>query len=671
MTLGTGLKPVKDYLHLSKNQTYRCILNDPASNLAVLAWHPSQNQKVTCLTVLSSTTFEAGLTRGILVSDNNAGTLPPWLRQHEDKNLTHVQAERSVKGRKRNVAIVCNEKFDLCKTVIGSDKETIIVSENPKAEIRKRVRALQKNPITEQAKELSARLGRENPTRLMEAVLLVIVYDVAQALHPATLSNGSWDRTKKLSKPEEIPLGARWRLPPDIKKSCVRAFEKHAALGMTLKEVFIASISDPEFFRCRIEEVGKGYHRKLNVVPSVGVKIPSLYQYRYALHAEFGIQAVHIKLYGKSRYRNNSKTSIGRTTEELCRFLEKVEIDAYFVNKRPASKEGAVVPDCGPCIIRIVDILSGAVVGIGASERGENVQALLDAIYSMVIGLDKIARRYGIDDYGPDDVPPPGINSWLIFDRGAASTWEEAVKHFGIKVLTPKGQGQSKPTVESTHPRDRDINEAHLIIQSGFTAVELIREAIIDAIKVNKTKNVTYRLPDEMLDEGVLGNPLSMCRWLTDRRRTCARQMNHHAAVREFLEKFEFSVQADGVYLHGQRFDSEELRKSGVLEMPGQKRRVYGYLVGMATRNVWIDFKGRLWEAYYTTPTFERSDEKGASVSILAARNELRRATAREQNNQAIAAELEGQQALENVTGHLRDPIQRVPRHRKSTKKAA
>ncbi len=85
---------------------------------------------------------------------------------------------------------------------------------------------------------------------------------------------------------------------------------------------------------------------------------------------------------------------------------------------------------------------------------------------------------------------------------------------------------------------------------------------------------------------------------LDERGRNDGYQLSFDDAVRSFLTVIKVTVQGDGIYLYGQRYDSDALRSTGLLDRVARSQRIEinAYLLEACVRHIWIEENGRIIE---------------------------------------------------------------------------
>ncbi len=630
MRLGDPLVATKDFHNLRKGLIYRCIHRDGIANRVVLTWHPKPEAIRTEVTILGRRQFHDALDAEVLTPFDAEPGLPPWLSTLAGIDLEFLEERRRAEGRKRNLLRLCAEREDALQGILERKFE-ILTANSPKAAIRSRVKALKGDGALE---------PRHNTERVTEWALLYLTYGTADALYPATVLNGRWDRAECPGESDGYRSGEYRRLSTSAIEKCLAGYCMHQKKGRPLAEVWTRTLVTE--FECKTNPSRRGGNYRSSIFHPEGLEFPSYYQFRYQLDKKYGKEAVQLALHGAHRTRQRSKTSLGKFSNEVSDYLEKVELDAYWVRERPRPD----IPGFEPAallVVEAVDVSNGTTVGIGFCEGAERGQSYLEATFSMAVGLDRLCEMLGVE-FDPDLIPQPGLGQWDILDRGPGTILDKVALAFAVREIVGSYQGQSKPHVETNHPKYMDIHMGAMAKQmtSSMRVVELARIALQAAIRRNGSKNVESRLSHRMKLEEVAPNPISVHNWQIRNGHTQARHVPFEKAVRNFLKVDSFVVVPDGLLLRGQSYSSSELRKSDLLDQC-QGLTLKGYVHSIAAKVAWVEFKGRLVPLKADLPVLTAAGEQYVTLEGLAEMDEIRRRLKKEQRDTAAALMLEAQ----------------------------
>jgi hypothetical protein len=288
------------------------------------------------------------------------------------------------------------------------------------------------------------------------------------------------------------------------------------------------------------------------------------------------------------------------------------------------------------CIVRGVCGQSGAVVALGFSENKENMEAYRMALFSTAIGKVKYASLFGLT-IREEDWPTYGLPQNIVFDRGPGSTMgvpnrSEAVARGEMMSwlsrleLTPTHSGQSKATVESSHPRTKSDNDQQTHFHSSLNFVEMCKRHILQAIYDNNASDAEGRMTPEMLEVGFSPTPHNIYKFYSDLGYDAGTEVTFDYAVREFLTPHPAHIKRSGVYFYGRKYNSSKLIDTEVFDriaLNGQIR-VSAYVMTMCVRHIWIELEGVLYELDFVKPASVHPSSVDISLSDLQVLNENR-----------------------------------------------
>lgn len=524
--------------------------------------------------------FEDSIRQKAILLTTEQSTLPPWLSVHEGRNFEEMDAHR--KGNPKISLLTRVEERLLSISVAVSNIDDILSNENPEKRINQFARE-SGNGV--------------NETRFRTWLLSYIAFGRDKwALLPPFHHIGNWDRLdnpkEKLGAPS-LALGRSYGsiMTKELAEKCVQAYLKYAQLGKTMKKVYIDAIE--RSFNCVVLTQENGLKR---IVSRGGEAFPTYDQFRYQVIKKLGQETVQKKIYGEVRYRTKIANSKGRYSEEIANLMERIEVDGYYTNERPVGFiEGSHLPSM--CVVVGRDLLSGKKLGIGFSFGAERHTAYRMMLFSMAIPKDHFCRLFGVTLKEGEWVSQ-GLPSHISFDRGPGSIMSliQSVEHqFPIRDLAESWQGQSKATIESSHPNQIKIEGQPTYLISKLTPIQLARQEISRLILFNNTANMEDRLDPGRGLVDVIPSPSAIWKYYDEIYRNDAQPISFEDAVRTFLTPVEYQVKEDAIYFKGMRFVSDELKQTGLFDMPGVTR-VKGYHLDMCFRYVWVEVRSRLYE---------------------------------------------------------------------------
>lgn len=598
---------------------------------------------------LDRDSFEASLASGLIEHKPSHAALPPWATAYEGVDPNQLESER--KSSKRSYQSRVEARFNVIAPLVEREQE-LLASPNIIKEINAYARSL---------------APKQNPERV---VLWYCTYQVfgqnIWSLMPAFASIGSWSRdqtadtAKKLGRPNLQHGRHSGHSAIPLRERIVQTYLARATLGRSMSSIYSDSMVYD--FGCRTT---RDSHGNLIIYHPDSKPFPTLNQYRYHAIKSLGLEGVQERKYGQARYRSRLAPSQGKFSEATANLLEAAEADCFNVRELPrqllTGKPGLPLTVC-----RFVDVASGSIFGVGLSYGGERAEAYRLAKFFSVAPKTLVGRLFGIE-ISEDAFPVSGLPPRPITDRGPGSSMsvdEKAEDKPPVRELAPSWSGQSKATVESSHPRDVSLEGAPSYVLSDLNVYEMAKREILRAASDNRTSDASRRLTPEMIAAGTPANPNGIACYLRDRGRVDAIPMSLERAIRAYLSPITFQLDSSGLHLRHLRFDSEAYRATGLDRRPGKNQRisVEGFAMPLTLRYAWIDYKGRLIEVGAMLPL--RDDPTQLYVSIYEVDENARmlRELKSEQAWNAAAAAIEARVAFTEATGKEWEGGQRIGR---------
>lgn len=239
-----------------------------------------------------------------------------------------------------------------------------------------------------------------------------------------------------------------------------------------------------------------------------------------------------------------------------------------------------------------------------------------------------------------DRGPGAGAN---LQDERMLVPWRELVASYAP---------QDKATVESSHPRTKETEGKPQAFESALTLIEAVKDEIVKVGKDNWGSNASERLTPEMINAGVLPNPMSIWNWLDKRGRTSAESIDFARAVRTFLSPVEFNATRDSLKLHARHFVVSNGDARFHRSLPrGQTVSVDGYAMNLCVRHAWITESNRLIEVSARLPIRDCDEQLYSSIEELVKEEQRLRSLNTEQRKLTVAAEVGYQHEVEKETG--------------------
>lgn len=588
MKIGTQIIAAEGWGPIPKEVVLHFLCSDAKQNRVLLVHFTTDDKGRSpraSLIVVSRKEFEDGTLSKAIVPTEQQAFLPPWLKELEGIDLSQVDALRSSSAQIPHFKRV--EDRYLIVALAVRDFNIILAAKDPVSEINRRARQC---------------VPTQNESRFRLWLLTYLCFGRnVWSLLPPFHHAGHWDRLRfpetKFGAPSKAH-GKRFGcgISKEVADQCVKSYLKRAKLGKHMTDIHDEAMI--EDFRCQV--VSDKFGLNVYAYPD-GKAAPTYWQFVYRVYKAIGRDTVQQSLYGAVRHRTNIATSKGRFSEEVANLMERVEVDAYYVKERPKGYvEGSTLPAL--CVVVGRDLLSGKKVGIGFSFGSEKSTAYRMMLFSMAVPKEYFCRLFGVP-LNPGEWTSEGLPGHFAIDRGPGAKRDlvsQIEKRFPIRDMAPSWSGQSKATIESSHPNDVRLEGQPTFVKSNLTPIEMAKREVLRLINFNSTANMEERFDPDSELAYVPPSPNGLWQHFDALYRNDAQPMSLEDAIRTFLTPIEFLVKEDGVYLRGRRFCCDDLRDSGLLDLAaghGHKTtRVSGYMLDMCVRYIWIEYQGRLIE---------------------------------------------------------------------------
>ena len=652
MIVGSKLTAPEGFRGMARDVEYYFLVSNGTINRVRLVFFDVQGSNAHLLT-LSRLEFESALINGDLV-ENGVDAYPPWLESIKGISISYLEQRRV--NPKESYDQKVNARFLAIAELVEHAGE-ILVADKPEAIIN----ACAKNQSPSQ-----------NAARLKFWFFSYLVFGRNKwALMPRLASIGTYQRDQRpgdkvLGRPSGAGRRARFPATAEMKLSVLEGFIAHNDKRKTIPDIFGDVLSHQFGCLTRVDKNGviQFYHPE-------GKPFPTITQFKHwvAMQTEAGSLKKARKGVSGARAASGSK---GSFSHYLMNVNQLVEFDGYNPKgKISGLLEGSAVDSF--CVVRGVCALSGAVVAIGFSENKENMEAYRMALFSMAVGKVKYASLFGTT-LTEDDWSCYGLPLNVIFDRGPGSTMgvsvrsdemtcEKMRKWLSRLELTPTHSGQSKATVESSHPRTRADNDQPTYFHSSLNYVQMCKRHIYQVVLDNRTSDATSRMIPDMLEVGFTPSPANIHRYYSDIARDSGTVMLFEDAVREFLTPHQATIKKGGVYFLSRRYNSTELVATNVFDgvATAGQIKVTAYVMVMCVRHIWIELNGVLYELDFIKPASVHPGSVDISLSDLQELDALRlQISAQHKEEQsAIAQDVKSrflQEAGMSWDGGLRKP---------------
>jgi hypothetical protein len=635
MKIGTCLEFPDGFSGFSNTQQLHLLDNASGTGSTTLVEFVDGALKRADLHRMRRADFEQGLLNGDISIVKQQPTLPPWLSGLEGVDIHSLEDARK-NAKRSNIDIAMAR---LCTIRPLLDQATDVFSApDPGWKIAHWVR--------EQASD-------QHPTRVRLWFASYLVFgNQLIALYPCSWRIGKFDRngfpsSTKFGRPSRQGRKSGCRVDKEMSQKIAINYVRFADLGVTQREIYVRMLSTA--FNCTV--VGKGEKRR--VISKSSEPYPTINQVRYWARKTYAPELLRETIYGATRIRHKESPDVGRFSEGVSNLLEVAEADGYYSPVKLLDFDGQPT-DERFCVVRLVDVLTGMIVGIGFAVGAEVASAYRMALFCTAISKQKFCRLFGleIDD---TEWPCQGCPAKIVVDRGPGQIVDmvEDSSLIPFHEMTESYGPRGKATVESKHPRTMQQEGAPSFFQSNFNHVEAARVELLRTISQNWTSDVSARLSPNMICDRVAPNPTSIWNWMDRRGRTSARQISFDQAVRNFLTPVDFKVTRNSVKLYARRFDSSELRQSKLRASiaKGQTVSITGYAMNLCVRYGWIEVCHRIVEVMALLPIRDDDEQLFASLDYLKQEQQNLNALIGAQRELSIAATMEFDEACVGATG--------------------
>lgn len=539
------------------------------------------------IAALSRERFETGLRNGKIIRCAVQTNMPPWLHGLEGVNLDFHEQNRK-KPSKSHLARI-NDRIAAIEALVN-DADRVLGAPNPDRVINAHAR--QCNPVK-----------NEPRVRLWFYTYLVFGRN-KNALHYPIQKIGVWSRENnptltKLGRPDKNKgHGSGYNVTSQVKELIVKGWRRYAKLGVRLTTIHRKSLTN--IFGCSVRTVERGVSKSKEFWHHDGNPFPSFRQFCYHLLKEYGREKMQIALYGYVRYRSKEQLTKGAFTSNTWNLMQSVERDAFVRGQISSGVlHGSPMPSIH--VVRIRDVASGLITGIGFSMGGETAASYRMALFCQAIEKVKFCSLLGYK-IKEGDWPSIGAAPREIQDRGAGSTIGAFSQTDEFRPVTkqspPSYAGQSKATIESTNPKKPKNSEAPSYQKTSLTPFQIVKAEIQDVLDLNDSINVRSRVPPELAHEIPRATPKHLWNLLDNLGRNDGIAMQFEDAVRAYLTPFQAKLKGNIVSLLGRKYRSTELDEVVKFrKMVGtQTLNIKVYVLDACLQFIWIEIKGQMLE---------------------------------------------------------------------------
>jgi hypothetical protein len=583
MIIGDKLYAPDGFRNLKNSTSYHFLSSNAVTNRVRLVWFSESQYEVSAVVeTLSRDEFENALEDGSIKPDVNMDNFPFWLETI--KGINHDFLENNRSNPLESYSAKITRRFNMISELL--EQESLILNaDDPDRIINAYVKTL---------------TPKQSAKRVRAWFYIYIIFGRNRwALLPRFHKIGRWERervakSQKLGRHSKYGRGSGYSVDAEMKMLMVDGFVSHKKEKVWWKiynKVLVSS------FECRVV---KNIDCRAEFYQPEGKPYPTFNQFIYWVKKLTAPEKLAVELKGRNHARSQSG-STGSFAEMLTNLNQKVEFDGfYFVEKLSGINEGSSVD--GFCVVRATCVLSGAIVGVGFAKGRESEEAYRMALFSMAIDKTKYGELFGID-IEEHEWPCRGLPANVIFDRGPAAGFDvgKEVRWLGALELTPTNSGQSKATVESSHPRKPRRSEMPSYFHSSHDFVRMSKRQIYQVLVDNQTSDASSRMTDDMLRARFTATPNNIWLYLDSRARNSGYSIPFEEAVRRFLTEYPVSIERDGVYFFKRKFSSPEFAATGAYDKAarGGQIKIKAYAMTMCVRHIWAEYKGKLYELFY------------------------------------------------------------------------
>lgn len=451
MRAGSRIIAPEGFLSLVQGIVYHFLVSDGRRNRVRLVEFKDDGKSIsTHLIQLSQIDFEGAVENGWLAEDGLADSTPPWLIPIEGVAIEHLENRRA--SSKQSYEQKVNKRFAAISSLVAR-RDEIFSSADPDALINAHAKALRPH---------------QNAARMRLWFYSYVVFGQTKwSLLPPFHRIGAWSRegpgrTKKLGRPSRKGKRHGYRCDAAMQQLILEGFLTYKSPHKTQNKIYSEILKG--VFGC---VSAKQSSKTVEFRHPQSKPFPSFAQFKYWVSKMISAKERRIALRGKNGARAQSGSE-GSFADNLINVNQRLEFDGYNISEKLSGlTEGSAVDSF--CVVRAVCALSGMVLGIGFSEGRENMAAYRMAIYSMACDKVKFCEQYGVE-ISAEEWPSIGLSGGMVLDRGPAAGYEVEPEIHWLKSVevTPVYAGQSKATVESSHPRHKHTLEQPTFFIAGW-----------------------------------------------------------------------------------------------------------------------------------------------------------------------------------------------------------
>lgn len=579
MKTGSLILAPRGYRELICSERYYFLGSDgPNNRVRLIRFTEARGEIQSEVITIPRLDFELALEDGDIHEKCSEEKFPFWLKEISGISIDYLEQCRV--SNKKSYEDRMNQRYlAIAELVMRQDE--ILAAEQPALEINK-----------------YARQQKLNATRIRAWFFTYVIFGSNRlALMPRFHNSGGRGRTKKVGivKFGRPPAGGKkcgFAITPDMKKRIEQGYMACKSAEDSWNTIYGEVVT--RFFGC-VPKIGSKVRSEFRHPD--GEPFPSKWQFKYWVGKIFNSKALLEDRIGVISVRAQSGSQ-GSFSEILTNTYQQVEFDGFYFSEKISGilQETAME---GFCVVRAVCGLTGLVLGIGFAEGPENMEAYRMCLFSMAIPKVKYCELFGVF-INENEWPCYGLPPNILFDRGPGRGYDPSpqVSWLGVFEMPPSYSGQSKSTVESSHPRKKKILGSPSHQHSNLNFIEMVKRQIYAVLLDNKSSNARKRTHDEMFEFGFTPTPNNIFLYYDSRGRNSAKDIPYSEAVRRFLTPHPVKVKRDAVYFYGRKYRSEKLFETGVFDEVAKRLelKLSAYALTMCVRHIWVEYRGYLYE---------------------------------------------------------------------------
>lgn len=386
-----------------------------------------------------------------------------------------------------------------------------------------------------------------------------------------------------------------WPYDPAWEPKMLAGWKKYAVAPTTRHQIHSRTLV--HMFGCTVDTSKK----PTQIFHSEGVSFPNEQQFTRFIKRKLGKSAYNSGLHGAQTIRNHPTSSPETVQQYVTNLLQEVHWDAQVLAERPGDLLDTSRP--GKPIIRVVATCTacGGDVGVGYDYGGESRWAYLMALLSLCMPKSEFGDLFGVEILD-EHWPAIGVMMKVRGDRGPAiarqvtevvsdvlNVWQQWCASYD-----PIG----KAVAEAAHYKQPIPEGAPQVNHVYRTPLEIIRDDLRKTEKRFRSADMSHRI--ESLNQAKrigAGTPLTIWQDLKRRGLYVGQMFPLEKIIPLTVPRHEVTIRGDGVHLGAQRFLSQQLKDSQLLDSAeGCAIKGYAYALHMVTKHIWLEYDGSLMQ---------------------------------------------------------------------------